>query len=114
MVFVLFLAVFAPWGRDAGICYTSQEGSTPSGTHTGHLSEPLIRFHQEIISPADGPRSHFYPSSSQYTLDAFRRYGFLTGILMGCDRLIRENEEEWVYEKITMKDGKVLKWDPVK
>lgn len=74
----------------------------------------MIAFHQEVISPADGPRSHFLPSSSQYTLDAMRRYGFFKGYLMGCDRLMRENEDPWVYKKITLSDGTVRKLDPVR
>jgi len=52
-----------------------------------------------VISPADGPRSHFYPSSSQYTKDAMDKYGFFAGFLMGCDRLMRENNEEWIYPR---------------
>ena len=39
------------------------------------------------------------------------RYGFLKGFVMGCDRLIRENNEEWVYRKIEM-DGQIFKYDP--
>ena len=30
---------------------------------------------------------------------------------MGCDRLLRENDEEWVYQKIEF-NGKVMKYDP--
>ena len=72
-----------------------------------------IRFHQEVISPADGPRSHYIPSSSQYTLEAMRKYGFFQGYVMGCDRLMRENNEEWVYRKTYDGAGRKMKWDPV-
>ncbi len=106
-------ASFSPWGKDEGITYFEEQTQKSSTTHTGHLAEPLIRFHQEIISPADGPRSHFFPSSSQYTLDAVKTYGLIKGVLMGCDRLTRENGEKWVYETIKMEDERVLKWDPI-
>ena len=72
-----------------------------------------IRFHQEVISPADGPRSHFIPSSSQYTLESMRKYGFLQGFTMGCDRLMRENDDPWVYRKTRDSAGREMKWDPV-
>ena len=77
-----------------------------------NTAEGLIWFHQNVISPADGPRSHFVPSSSQYTLDAIRKYGFLKGYILGCDRLMRENREEWIYSK-TMGPYCLLKYDPV-
>jgi putative component of membrane protein insertase Oxa1/YidC/SpoIIIJ protein YidD len=73
----------------------------------------MIRFHQEIISPCDGPRSHYIPSSSQYTLEAMRRYGYFTGLAMGCDRLMRENKEEWVYRVTMDPAGAPIKYDPV-
>ena len=54
----------------------------------------VIDFHQKVISPVDGPRSHFRPSSSQYMRQAMHNYGFFKGYIMGCDRLLRENSEE--------------------
>ena len=74
----------------------------------------LIQFHQDVISPADGPRSHFFPSSSQYTLEAMRKYGFYKGFLMGCDRLQRENNQDWVYRKGVDGRGVEIKLDPVR
>jgi uncharacterized protein len=38
------------------------------------------------------------------------RYGFLKGYIMGCDRLLRENDEEWIYRTIEV-DGKTCKYD---
>lgn len=103
-----------PWGKDADLAHPC-----PLPSQNKHLS-PLaslgikaIRFHQDVISPADGPRSHFIPSSSQYTLDAMEKYGFFKGFAMGCDRLMRENNEEWVYRKTIDGAGRMMKWDPV-
>lgn len=105
-----------PWGKDADlvqspappICSTM----APSSALTS-FGIKAIRFHQDVISPADGPRSHFIPSSSQYTLEAMQKYGFFQGFTMGCDRLMRENDEEWVYRKTCDGAGRTLKWNPV-
>jgi uncharacterized protein len=70
----------------------------------------MIDFHHCVISKADGPRSNFYPSSSHYTQEAMCKYGFFKGYLMGCDRLMRENGERWVYPTICV-DGFDLKVD---
>lgn len=101
-----------PWGKDADLIYRIK-AEPPKKIETplfGQFGEVMIGFHQNVISPCDGPRSHFYPSSSQYTLDAMRRYGFFKGFVLGCDRLLRENNEEWVYQK----EPNGLKLDPVR
>jgi putative component of membrane protein insertase Oxa1/YidC/SpoIIIJ protein YidD len=106
----------APWGKDADLCRTAKPSPHTEHTSTflSRMGESAIRFHQEVISPADGPRSHYIPSSSQYTMDAMRKYGFFNGFTMGCDRLMRENGEEWVYRKTVDGIGRPMKWDPVK
>lgn len=98
-----------PWGKDAFLLpRTKVQKSTPS--------TPLaqaISFHQRILSSADGPRSHFYPTSSEYGRKAIEQFGVGTGLLMTFDRLMRENGETWVY-KVYRLDSKILrKYDPV-
>ncbi len=105
-----------PWGLGSEIAYSCSEvprDCTLRDNPLIGLSEVLIGFHQEVISPADGPRSHFLPSSSQYTKEAIQKYGFLTGFWMGCDRLMRENDEEWVYRTTKNPAGKTMKFNPV-
>jgi len=106
-----------PWGKDADLVKKSPivpcEESSCSTPIFGNFAEVMISFHQEVISPADGPRSHFIPSSSQYTLDAMREYGFFQGVVMGCDRLMRENDDAWVYRWTRDGAGKLIKYDPV-
>ena len=102
-----------PWGRDSEMVPTKSlipPLPKQSGLMT-KLSEYVILFHQNILSPVDGPRSHFRPTSSRYMLLAMRRHGFIKGYIMGCDRLLRENKEDWVYRKVTI-DGEIYKWDP--
>ncbi|MFQ5729677.1 MAG: membrane protein insertion efficiency factor YidD [Waddliaceae bacterium] len=122
LVIIAFISCMAhaeePWGNDAELAAKrvcrlndSPRCRTPI---IGPLAEVLIRFHQEVISPADGPRSHHKPSSSQYTLDAMRQYGFFSGFLMGCDRLMRENNDPWIYPIVEDAAGDTFKWDPVK
>lgn len=124
--FVLFLffhltALADPWGKDSDLTEESIKSSKLSHQNNqrcktvgiGPVAEILIRFHQEVISPCDGPRSHFLPSSSQYTLNAMRKYGFYPGFLMGCDRLMRENDESWVY-RTGVNGGTTMKLDPVR
>lgn len=44
---------------------------------------------------------------------AMYNYGFIKGFLMGCDRLLRENNDDWVYRKVEI-DGQVYKYDPAR
>lgn len=103
-----------PWGKDADLVHPpviQPQAKTPS--FATRLGMCAIRFHQDVISPADGPRSHFIPSSSQYTKEAMQKYGFFKGVVMGCDRLMRENDDPWVYRKTLDPAGREMKWDPV-
>ncbi len=102
-----------PWGKDADLVHrTSASCCVPKGP-LAKLGAVLVRFHQNVISPVDGPRSHYTPSSSQYTYEAMCRYGFFKGVMMGCDRLLRENNEPGYYPIVEV-DGRPLKYDPVK
>ena len=91
-----------PWGRDKQFF---ESPKLPTEADEGLLARTgigMIRVHQKFVSPWDGPRSHFRPSSSQYTLLAMRRYGFFKGFMMGCSRLERENKDPWVYRTVEM------------
>lgn len=120
---ILFLAVIPffllaeePWGQDACIAYGPQktwiQTEPSSKSLLARAGTACIRFHKNVISPADGPRSHFKPNSSQYTLDAMENYGFFVGVTYGCDRLMRENNDPWIYKKVP---GVYMpmKWNPV-
>jgi uncharacterized protein len=104
-----------PWGKDANLHYEepSQEQIPIKHSLAVLAAEKIIHFHQNVISPVDGPRSHFRPSSSTYMKEAVIKYGFIKGFFMGCDRLMRENSDDWVYKKIE-ENGKLFKYDPVK
>lgn len=115
LLFLPVAAVCKPWGKDADLGTLPPKEAARCKTQIfGPFAETMIGFHQKVISPADGPRSHFYPSSSQYTLDAMRKYGFFKGFLLGCDRLMRENPDPWVYTYIQLDEHVSLKHDPVR
>lgn len=105
-----------PWGIDCELAYTKREKTQEQKPklYAGRaVCRGMIRFFQDYISPINGPRSSFYPTSSQYALEAIQKYGVFCGISMGCDRLMRENSEAWVYER-TDKYGIERKLDPVR
>lgn len=103
-----------PWGKDACLAYPAERKRTCCVDPLARLGIHLIRFHKQVISPADGPRSHFLPNSSQYTLDAMKKYGFYWGVVRGCDRLMRENSARWIYPLTKDPSGKLIKFDPLK
>ena len=49
----------------------------------------LIRLYQLTVSPLLGPRCRFYPSCSQYALEALRAHGALAGSWFALRRLLR-------------------------
>ncbi len=106
-----------PWGKDSDLVYKPVYGyiePDPCKTPVlGSIGEAVICFHQTHITSCDGPRSNFRPSSSQYMLDGMRKYGFFKGFSMGCDRLMRENSDPWVYRNALNEHGQLMKWDPV-
>lgn len=105
-----------PWGKDADLAYPKEcccDTECCSQSFVTGFGERMVKFHQQVISPADGPRSHYIPSSSQYTINAMRKYGFCQGVMMGCDRLMRENNDERVYRCTKDGAGNPMKYDPV-
>jgi putative component of membrane protein insertase Oxa1/YidC/SpoIIIJ protein YidD len=114
MVMYLCSSIYQePWGKDIELTQAYDAPSRDSHSLLVRVADLVIRFHQEVISPVDGPRSHFRPSSSRYMQLAMQRYGFFRGYLMGCDRLLREDGDPWVYRIIEV-DGKHYKYDPAK
>jgi putative membrane protein insertion efficiency factor len=49
----------------------------------------LIRIYQLTISPLLGPRCRFYPSCSQYALEAVAAHGSMRGSWLALRRLAR-------------------------
>ena len=49
----------------------------------------IVRFYQKYISPLKGPTGRFYPTCSQYSLDAFKKYGLLKGMYLSIKRILK-------------------------
>lgn len=50
-----------------------------------------VRLYQRFVSPALPRRCRYYPTCSQYAVDAVRRFGALRGIVLAAWRLVRCN-----------------------
>ena len=51
----------------------------------------LVRAYRRLVSPLLGPRCKYYPTCSQYALDALSEFGFLRGTVLTGWRLLRCN-----------------------
>ncbi len=51
----------------------------------------LLRGYQKFISPFFAPRCKYYPTCSQYSIDAIREFGSVKGVAMTAWRLLRCN-----------------------
>jgi putative membrane protein insertion efficiency factor len=50
----------------------------------------LIKMYQKLVSPCLGAcHCRFFPSCSQYMLDAIQTYGIVRGLIWGTKRLLR-------------------------
>ena len=54
-----------------------------------HVAALLIRLYQWTVSPLLGPACRFYPSCSQYALQAMLRFGVFKGDWLTLARLSR-------------------------
>jgi len=67
----------------------------------------LLRFYQLAISPMMAPRCRFYPSCSNYALEALQVHGAAKGSLLAVKRVCRCNP--WNYgghDPVPPADGK--------
>ena len=56
-----------------------------------HILVFILLGYQKFISPYFAPRCKYYPTCSQYSIDAIREYGSFRGIAMTAWRLVRCN-----------------------
>jgi putative component of membrane protein insertase Oxa1/YidC/SpoIIIJ protein YidD/TM2 domain-containing membrane protein YozV len=60
--------------------------------------EWMIDGYKAVLSPLQGPGvCNFNPTCSQFARAAIRSQGFLPGVLIGADRLMRDNPSVWSY-----------------
>ncbi|MFH2130948.1 MAG: membrane protein insertion efficiency factor YidD [bacterium] len=98
LTLVMLLLLASPGQLPAGdrmqgpFSRTRREGVAmdPPTSTVKWISKGAIRLYSVTISPADGPRSPSYPTSTAYGREAIETHGFLVGILLIADRLIHE------------------------
>jgi len=49
----------------------------------------IIKFYQKYISPIKGKTCRFYPTCSQYAVEALGKYGFLKGSYLSIKRILK-------------------------
>ncbi|MBZ4202779.1 MAG: membrane protein insertion efficiency factor YidD [Methylovulum sp.] len=49
----------------------------------------IIKFYRYFISPLLGSNCRFYPSCSNYSLEAFQRFGTVIGLYLTIKRIIK-------------------------
>jgi putative component of membrane protein insertase Oxa1/YidC/SpoIIIJ protein YidD/TM2 domain-containing membrane protein YozV len=58
--------------------------------------EWLINAYKSVLSPLQGQQMcNFWPTCSQFTKQAIQSYGFVPGVVMGTDRLLRCQQFAW-------------------
>ena len=55
------------------------------------LAMLLIKFYRRFISPLKPPCCRFYPTCSEYALEAFEKRGFFVGLILTVWRILRYN-----------------------
>lgn len=55
----------------------------------GQSAVLMIRTYQKLLSPLLGQHCRFYPSCSQYTLEAIQEWGLAKGVWLGTKRICR-------------------------
>jgi uncharacterized protein len=59
--------------------------------HIRRVVVVALRAYQRWISPAFGPRCRYYPSCSEYAVQAVEQFGILRGLVLAAWRLLRCN-----------------------
>ncbi len=81
-------------GTDGGFSDTSKNLSTPLQKINQILSKLAIlaiKFYQKFISPGIPHTCRFYPTCSEYSIQAISKYGILKGGILSIWRIIRCN-----------------------
>ena len=67
----------------------------------------LIRFYQKFISPMFPAKCRFYPTCSQYTLEAVKEHGAIKGTYLGIKRILKCHPfHEGGYDPVPKRENK--------
>lgn len=102
--------VLPAFGEEAAQEGAGATRSREEGLNVGAWVVSLFRDH---LSAVDSDRCPSYPTCSSYSVEAFRKHGFLMGWLMTVDRLIHEGREETTVSPLVYSEGQWKIYDPV-
>lgn len=71
----------------ASVCVYWPEQHVEKGMRMKYIFITLIKFYRKAISPFKPRTCRFYPSCSEYSLVAFRRFGALRGVFLTIKRI---------------------------
>jgi uncharacterized protein len=83
------------WDQPSPAASAERRGASSPSLFTFYASLParflvlLVRGYQRFLSPALPPSCRFYPSCSQYALEAVQKHGALRGSWLALRRLLR-------------------------
>jgi hypothetical protein len=77
------------WGASASSRFTWHACWHAFASLPARLLVLLVRGYQKFVSPALPPSCRFYPSCSQYALEAVQKHGALRGSWLATRRLLR-------------------------
>ncbi len=86
---IIFFSVFGCAGKKNRVDFFQNSSSD----NTSEISSPYL-FFWSLVSAADGDRCQMSPSCSAYSAESIKKYGFIEGYLMTCDRLLRCGRDE--------------------
>jgi len=89
------------------------DAAKPASSLAARLCCSLIRLYQRLVSPVGASACQMWPSCSAYGYEAFRRYGFLLGVMLTSDRLMRDNFSARGKYPLVRRDGRWLLADPL-
>ena len=49
----------------------------------------IIKFYQFFISPIIGPHCRYLPTCSEYSIQSFKKFGFIKGLMLSVKRISR-------------------------
>ena len=113
LAFCLLLAAFCPGPAFADEPCTGSSSSHKAGKAALNPGLWLVKLYKNTISSVDSDRCPSFPSCSEYSLNAFRKHGFLIGWLMTVDRLLHEGKEESKVSPMVYSGGRWKIYDPV-
>jgi putative membrane protein insertion efficiency factor len=105
--FFALICIVAPWSHaEPGLPQQIDHDKT-------HFAAWPIRMYQTYVSSMGGHRCPMKPSCSQYSIEAFKKHGYLLGWIMTSDRLLRCGRDETRLSRTLRKNNEIFSYDPL-